>query len=204
MSEPLAPHAWLDSLRREGAARVDPARWRYLESLAQRAAGQPEPVRHLLNGKLQQALAAFAQRVAQAPRPLRPQAAPPAVCAPLLQLNAYICGVSPAAAKGEAPEQGELASVRGFRQAWSRRRAQDQVAQAAARKPANAGPLNSHALVLQALDLMQELSPDYLRRFVVQVETLQWLEQAREKYPRGPDRAKKAGKPPRRKRENRP
>jgi hypothetical protein len=52
------------------------------------------------------------------------------------------------------------------------------------RKPANAGPLNSHALVLQVLSLMRDLSPEYLRRFVGTVETLQWLERAGDKLPR--------------------
>jgi hypothetical protein len=33
-------------------------------------------------------------------------------------------------------------------------------------------------LVLRSLALMQDISPDYLRRFVSQVETLLWLEKA--------------------------
>jgi Protein of unknown function (DUF2894) len=54
------------------------------------------------------------------------------------------------------------------------------VEQALARKPAQAGPLNSHVLVLQALELMRELSPDYLRHFLAHVESLQWLERSRD------------------------
>jgi hypothetical protein len=46
------------------------------------------------------------------------------------------------------------------------------------RRPANAGPLNSHNLVLQSLDMMRGVSTDYLRRFIAHVETLQWLEEA--------------------------
>jgi len=46
------------------------------------------------------------------------------------------------------------------------------------RAPENAGPLNSHMLVLRTLGLMRELSPHYLRRFLSHTETLLWLEQA--------------------------
>jgi hypothetical protein len=71
-----------------------------------------------------------------------------------------------------------LPSVRRFRETWSRIAAEDQVTQAVERGPANAGPLNSHMLVLRTLALLRDLSPDYLRRFLSQMETLQWLEQA--------------------------
>jgi hypothetical protein len=52
------------------------------------------------------------------------------------------------------------------------------VVQATHRAPENAGPLNSHMLVLRTLGLMRELSPHYLRRFLSHTETLLWLEQA--------------------------
>lgn len=100
---------------------------------------------------------------------------------PLAQLNAYIrervAQRTPPPAPGETADGDELPSVRRFRRAWTRVRAQEQVEQAVARRPAQAGPLNSHALVLQSLATMRALSPEYLRRFVEHVETLQWLEQ---------------------------
>ncbi|QJW85699.1 DUF2894 domain-containing protein [Ramlibacter terrae] len=65
------------------------------------------------------------------------------------------------------------------------------VAEAVARRPAQAGPLNSHVLVLQTLGMMRELSPDYLRRFIEHVETLQWLEQAAPPAPAAPRPARK-------------
>ena len=68
--------------------------------------------------------------------------------------------------------------MRRFREAWSRIAAEDRVAEAVERGPTNAGPLNSHMLVLRTLSLLRDLSPDYLRRFLSQMETLQWLEQA--------------------------
>jgi hypothetical protein len=69
-----------------------------------------------------------------------------------------------------------MKSVQRFRETWSRISAVDQVDKAIVRGPENAGPLNSHMLVLRSLGLMREISPDYLRRFLGQVETLLWLE----------------------------
>ncbi len=103
-------------------------------------------------------------------------------CAPLAQLNAYIRETVAARAlppePGEPEDADELPSVRRFRRAWVRTHSQDQVTQAVARRPAQAGPLNSHLLVLQLLASLRDLSPDYLRRLLLHVETLQWLEQA--------------------------
>lgn len=207
----------LDALRNEGAWRLDPVRFRYIESLARRLSGQPEAVRRLLQDKLRQAVADYAQRLelakasGSAPRPARrvatgkagPPAQPP--CPELAQLNAYIRTASQAlrgpALPGEAQDphgRAELASVRRFRQAWTRQRTQDQVARAVSRKPTQAGPLNSHALALQSLALMQEISPDYLRRFVLQVESLQWLEQAALHAPALQGKVAAAAKPARR------
>lgn len=149
-------------------------RQRYLEALARRLQDQPGPVRRLLQDKLQAALADDAARLASAQPSTGAVAAPPAARTALAQLNDYIRSASP---RDQQPGD-ELASARRFRRAWSSARSHQQVEQAAARKPANAGPLNSHALVLQSLALMQELSPDYLRHFLLQVESLQWLELA--------------------------
>jgi len=43
--------------------------------------------------------------------------------------------------------------------------------------------------VLRSLSLMQEVSPDYLRRFLSHVDTLLWLEQATE-VPKTPRRSR--------------
>ena len=118
---------------------------------------------------------------------------------PLAQLNAYIRGTvearRAALEPGDAAHPDELFNAGAFRKAWERGRTLDRFEQAVARTPANAGPLNSHALVLRSLGLMRELSTEYLRRFLVQAETLQWLDKARQKYPR---EEAKAGKPARR------
>lgn len=72
----------------------------------------------------------------------------------------------------------ELKSLRHFHNTWSQRSADRQVAQAVERAPANAGPLNSHMLVLRSLAAMRDISPDYLNRFVSYADTLLRLEQA--------------------------
>ena len=107
---------------------------------------------------------------------------------PLAQLNAYIHARRVARMgeplPGEPNDPDELLSARRFRQSFERGLTLDRVEQALSRAPAQAGPLNSHALVLRSLDLMRELSPDYLRRFLLHAETLLWLERAKAQYPR--------------------
>ncbi|WP_332812959.1 DUF2894 domain-containing protein [Ramlibacter sp.] len=115
----------------------------------------------------------------------------------LAQLNAYIRRAT-AARRAEGDHPDELGSVRRFRQAWERHRTGDRLQQAVARSPANAGPLNPHALVLRSLERMGDLSPDYLRRFIELIEALQWLERAAAPSPR--ERPSDANRPARRRR----
>jgi len=165
-------------LRNKGAARIDPARMAQLEALARRLEGQPDGVRARLQERLELAMEALEERLVQAPGhpPSRAHAAD-AQQPPRLPRIA------------DSPEMG---SVIRFRRSWANGRAQERVEAAAASRPRNAGPLNSHMLVLQALDMMRALPGDYLRRFLTHVETLQWLETAQA-------RATPAGKPRRRK-----
>ena len=58
------------------------------------------------------------------------------------------------------------------------RQVEQQLAEALAQAPENAGPLNSHLLALQSLKLMRDVSPGYLKRFVSYVDALLWLDQA--------------------------
>jgi len=177
--------ARLDALREAGAT-VDPVRLHYLQVLAQRTATAPEAMRPVLTARLDTALKELeaSPRATPALSRLVPAAAP---AAPLAELNRYLRGLHERAnrpAPDAAPPAGnestlrELASVTRFRETWSRIAAEDQVAAAVERGPANAGPLNSHMLVLRTLARLRDLSPHYLRRFLSQVETLQWLEQA--------------------------
>ena len=80
-------------------------------------------------------------------------------------------------APGDAPVQ-ELRSMRYFRRTWSRLNVDRQLSRAHTQAPENAGPLNSHHLVLQTLAQMREISPEYLGHFICWADTLLWLEQA--------------------------
>lgn len=161
--------AALDALRRSGAADRDPVRFRTLEALARRLQEQPAPVRRLLQARLEAGLAELTQHAAPAVARKTPRHAKAA--SPLAQLNADL--------QERIGNADELRSARRFRVAWERTRSLDQVEHAVARGPAQAGPLNSHALVLRSLERLRELSPAYLRRFLGHVQTLQWLEDAR-------------------------
>ena len=189
---PPAHQVRLDGLR-QAAQRIDPVRLHYLDVLSQRVAAAPDAVRRVLENKLDIALTALESRLRQR-QPAAREAGMQKSAAPLAALNRYIEGLRQA---GDGPLQGlgldkpsghgfandadarkELPSVRRFREAWSRIAAEDRVTEAVERGPTNAGPLNSHMLVLRTLARLRDLSPDYLRRFLSQVETLQWLEQA--------------------------
>lgn len=75
-------------------------------------------------------------------------------------------------------DQPELKSLRYFRDTWSKLSVDQSVTQALARGPSNAGPLNSHSLVLQSLQSMRDIAPDYLNRFMAYADALLWLDQA--------------------------
>jgi hypothetical protein len=137
------------------------------QALARRLADQGPPVQALLRARLE------ATAVAQ---PNAPSVTPPV---PETARTAVVqTGPKQGAPTWPRPQHtsDELASAARFRRAWSRSRAQDSVAMAAAQRLPNAGPLNSHVLALQSLQLMHTLPGDYLRRFVAHVEALQWLQ----------------------------
>ncbi len=137
------------------------------QALARRLADQGAPVQALLSARLQAAAAAS---------PAAPPVGPPKPAA--VRTAVVQAGPSQGPPAWPRPQHAsdELASAARFRRAWSRSRAQDSVATAAAQRLPNAGPLNSHVLALQSLQLMHTLPGDYLRRFVAHVEALQWLQ----------------------------
>lgn len=73
--------------------------------------------------------------------------------------------------------RAEQKSVQYFRDTWSKLSTAKQVTQALDQAPKNAGPINSHRVVLHSLQLMRDLSPDYLNRFMVHVNALLCLDQ---------------------------
>ncbi|HET8746675.1 MAG TPA: DUF2894 domain-containing protein [Ramlibacter sp.] len=189
----------------------------FLQALARRMEGQPPAVRALLEQKFAGALAERAQepgptagerRAApaasvRASAPAQQQRAATPLAALTEQLQAAASARLADAAQGEPFDPQELASARRFRHAWEAGRTVQQVEAALQRRPANAGPLNSHALVLHSLALMRQLSPDYLRRFLRLAESLQALEQAAAMPGPGRARAAKAAKASRKPRRSR-
>ena len=171
MSEVEAQADWT-TLCGADARAFDPVRVHFIEALARRAAGQPDHVKRLLNLKLQQAVTDLKLRFAnslqkheqtiQQPRGHRGDLA--ALSVDLRQM-----------ARRYATEQN---SVTYFRDNWSRLKTNKKVAKAIDQAPKNAGPINSHGLVLKSLALMRDVSPDYLNRFVSHVETLLILDQS--------------------------
>lgn len=105
---------------------------------------------------------------------------------PLAELLAHIARHAPDGPTGRAAHadgggveaQGELRSMRHFRSTWSRLSVDRQLSRALAQAPENAGPLNSHFLVLQALTQMRDISPQYLGQFMSYMDALLWLDQA--------------------------
>jgi Protein of unknown function (DUF2894) len=99
--------------------------------------------------------------------------------APLAELKRHIQGATEDRS-GEGSRAGgvpELKSVERVRDAWSRLRTDQQIERAAGRAPENAGPLNSHLLMLRAAERLRETSPAYLRRFLSYADSLLWLDE---------------------------
>lgn len=80
-----------------------------------------------------------------------------------------------------SPRPPELRSLQFFRDIVAKFSADKRVTQAIEAPLENAGPLNSHKLVIRSLCTMRDISPDYLSRFVSYADTLLWLEQSGKK-----------------------
>ena len=188
--------AQLLALRESGMAQRDPLQWCYLQALCQRSQAAAPALQALLLGRLAQAISQAQDRLTSLPPDAaRPAARPaqvgparsPAAAAPvspLAELNHYLrmqqSAQAPLTAAAAADNAPDMKSVQRFRELWSHIAAEQQVNRALDHAPENAGPLNSQRLVLRSLELMRELAPDYLRRFVAYADTLLWLEQAQQ------------------------
>ena len=165
MNEPT-----LESLRAEDAHLYDPARFHYLEALSRRLQTQPMAVQHVLARRLSTAVVDYAYRAKSAPARSAVAKAMPTTGSALAQLNGELTARAQSDAdgvlRGDSANLSDMKSVRQFSEVWSKISADQQVVQALHRAPENAGPLNSHKLMLRSLGLMRALSPDYLRRFL--------------------------------------
>lgn len=185
----------LEALRAAGAPQRDPSGFASLEALARRTAHYRGAARQHLEARLAQALADLEARLGNLPQPQAAIAVdtmdtaksygPDSPLAALLRdlaarptsaLQPAAPDVTPIA--GEAQALPELKALDYFRDSWSQLSVEQQYAQAMAQAPDNAGPLNSHLLILRALQCMRDISPDYLHRFMTYADALLWLDQA--------------------------
>lgn len=83
-----------------------------------------------------------------------------------------------ARAEARTAARPELKAIRNFRTTWAKLSVDRQMARALAQAPKNAGPINSHMLVLRSLTAMRDISPDYLNRFMSYADTLLRLDQS--------------------------
>ena len=153
------------------AAQLDPVGWHYILVLAERTRTQTGPAQALLQAKLNTAVAQLQLRLAKPQTPSTlPSSQTPSPLSALLQDMAAPSAQRPLSPSGH----GRLDNprVEEFRQQLGKISVQKQVTQAIAQAPQNAGPINSHMLVLRSLGLMRDLSPDYLNRFMAYVDTL--------------------------------
>lgn len=183
----------LAALQQAGAAQRDPIGFQHMVLIAQRLQTQPGAVQRILAGRLREALARAAARATEAAATPAPDPSPsPAKPGPLAELQRHMQATSqPAQAKAPRPE---LKSLDRFRDTWAKVAADAQVDKALARAPENAGPLNSHLLVLRSLAALRELSPEHLHGVLAQLDALLWLEQATQKPTVNPTRRSRAAK----------
>jgi hypothetical protein len=87
--------------------------------------------------------------------------------------------------QAHAGSRAELKTIRNFRNVWSKLSADKRVTQALEQAPADAGPINSHMLVLRSLAMMRDISPDYLNRFMSYADALLCLDQCESESKRG-------------------
>lgn len=177
----LPTDALQSQLGAAGAAERDPLGWHYAQALAARTRLQRGPAQAQLLGKLLAALDALAQRLSQPPAP-RPPSAPSAALVALrderLRLQQAQSAAHSIAWSAPQTRPAESARVGQVRRQLGRMQVHKQVSQALSQAPLNAGPINSQMLVLRALALLRERSPDYLNRLMTEVDTLLCLEDA--------------------------
>ncbi|WP_228263739.1 DUF2894 domain-containing protein [Marinobacter shengliensis] len=196
MMNEAASHALLENLKRQGADRFDPVRFRFLESFERRLrANGLQQGAHWQ--KLEQAISDYQARLEGAEQPKQaPAASEPSLVSSLLDRLSQTTEI-PAKAPRSALEQRVFGETSERQQSFTapssnshqplkamiRARAdqgthllQERIRHALESTPKEAGPMNAHRLVSRALKEMQALSPEYLERFARYTDTLLALE----------------------------
>ncbi len=176
-AEADAVQAQLAVWRVAGADRLHPARFRFIEALAVRAARHDGSTRQLLDARLGALMAAYADALA------RHEAAAPAddtrAMASVGGALAPLLGTMAAARHAQGGDEGaspQLPALAEFRRIWAELLGERRLRQSLAPQPADAGPLNSGVLVHRAIAHMRATSPEYLRHFLSYTDHLGWLE----------------------------
>jgi hypothetical protein len=196
-------HLQLQAWRAEGADRLDPLRFGFIEALATRTPQHAGEARELLEQRLAVLLQAYAKDLAHtqaeggdadsaavAASPLgellagmgRPLADTSVVATVAADNDADGTGVDVAteAQAVPGPAFAPLPVLDELRTVWSRMRNDSQLRESLDQVPADAGPLNSDMLVHRALQLMQATAPGYLQHFIAYADALSSLQQLRE------------------------
>lgn len=168
----------IDAWRARGADRLDPVRLRFIEALAQRATAHEGEARRLLDERLTHLLAVYEADLAKTAEAKKKTSPATPAASGLAELLAHVAERTGIAEGSATAGTSDLKSLRYFRSTWSRLSLEQQLARALAQAPDNAGPLNSHFLVLQALIRMRDIAPQYLEGFIAHVDALFWLERA--------------------------
>lgn len=181
--DPTTARTMIDAWREQRADRLNPMRFRFIDALERRAAGQAGELRRVLDERLASLLTAYAGDLAKVP--VSAKIPCEATSRPLGELLDHLA-TETSTRGGDAavfdPTPGSTArpvlpALEEFRETWSTVRSDSRLRKSLAFVPTNAGPLNSAALVHRSMALMRELSPEYLRHFLGYVDDLSWLEQ---------------------------
>jgi hypothetical protein len=182
-----SPPDIMESLAHAGAANRAPLQWHFIETLKRRIDTTSGAVQARLQRRLDQELEALGKRLS-AQTDARADSLSHQQGTPLTALLADMGAATPApaavalprtaAARAMPTPRPELKSVGRMRKTLSRLKVKQQVSQALAQPPQHAGPIHSQRLVLRSLALMQEISADYLHRFMSHVDALMTLEDA--------------------------
>ncbi|WP_090870514.1 DUF2894 domain-containing protein [Paraburkholderia diazotrophica] len=175
--------ATLDAWRAQGADRLDPMRFHFIDAMARRAAAHHGEARRILDERLSALLETYAADLNRENDRCADDTvddSPARARGPLGKLADYIVA-NQSSAEGNAPHRvtsnPQHETLDYFRQTWSKLSADKQLRQSLEQVPGNAGPLNSSSLVHRSLSLMRELSPGYLQQFLSYVDALSWMEQ---------------------------
>lgn len=186
------------------SGQADPPRLRYIESLLCKAETAPDRLAALLESKVRAAMAEYRCGEARARVKTLRQGRESGVHALVLLLNANrandadpnlaplestlrqqeldlvgeIAAQAPDRTSSAPSNREELLAARRLQSAMVRENADRVVTQALAGIPDECGPLNPQRLATRSLEVMRDLSPHYLSRFVSYIDTLFWLESA--------------------------